>query len=155
MGQTSTTAQQVMTIGDQEDGRVGAEVDDRIREAADAAQIAEAIAAVLQEIDAALTPIIGQRGVATVYTRSLHLTVALHPWLPTGQEGVQAAMDPTALKSVLAQQSGAEAAAGGRAVLQTFHDILASLIGPSLTEKLLRSVWEHSLSGPPAQDMSP
>ena len=44
---------------------------------------------------------------------------------------------------------------GGGALLQTFYELLASLVGPSLTERLLRSVWAHSSSGPPAQDTSP
>ena len=39
--------------------------------------------------------------------------------------------------------------------LQTFHELLATLVGPSLTERLLRSVWADSSSGPPAQDTSP
>ncbi len=134
---------------------MSADTNGAVREAEDPAQIAESIAAALQQINAALTPIIGQRGVAAVYTRSLHLTVAHHPWMSASQEGTQAVMDPTALKSVLAQQSRTDAAAGGRAVLQTFHNILVGLIGPSLTAQLLRPVLENSLGASLAQDMSP
>ena len=129
---------------------------DRVGEAADATQVAESIAAGLTQINAVLTPIIGQRGVAAVYMRCLHLSVAIRPWLlPAIPEGIQPAIDSTALKSVLAQQSRADAVDAGRAVLQTFHDILVSLIGTSLTDRLLRSVWENFLSGPRAQDISP
>jgi hypothetical protein len=56
---------------------------------------------------------------------------------------------------VLAQRSSAEAAAGGSTFLNTFHELLASLIGPSLTKRLLRSVWEPPSSGTAAQDTSP
>ena len=145
-----------MTLPNQDGRPSAAEINDRIREAADAAEVAESIAAALKEINAVMTPIIGQRGAAAVYMRSLHLSVATHPWLlPASPEGIQPAIDPAALKSVLAQQSRADAADAGRAVLQTFHDILISLIGTSLTERLLRPVWDNSLSGPPAQDISP
>ncbi|MBW6493151.1 MAG: hypothetical protein K0B16_01095 [Burkholderiaceae bacterium] len=122
----------------------------RFQEGADGAQISDEVAAILDAINAALTPIIGQRGVAAIYTRSLHLAVSSLPWLKTGQEGIQTVMDLTALKSVLAQQSRADAAVGGKAVLQTFFDILVGLIGPSLTEQLLRPAWEKHLSEPTA-----
>ncbi len=106
------------------------------------------------EIDTALRPIIGQGGVAALYKRSLHLTTPAYPWLASTHEGVQAPMDLAALKAIFAQQSNASAAAGSRALLHTFNELLASLVGPSLTERLLRSVWANSFSGQPAQDTS-
>ena len=120
----------------------------------DAAQIADAIVSTWQKIDAALSPIIGQGGVAALYKRSLYLTGQAHPWLAGMHEGVETAMDLAALKSLLAQQSSANAAAGGGALLQTFSELLTSLVGPSLTERLLRFVWPNSFSAPPAQDTS-
>ena len=122
---------------------------------AEPSQIADAIASTLQAIDAALRPIIGERGVAALYSRSLYLTSPSHPWLAGMHEGVQTAMDLAALKSVLAQQSSDHAAAAGSALLQTFYDLLASLIGSSLTERLLHSVAVNSLSDPLADDASP
>jgi hypothetical protein len=119
---------------------------------ADATQIADAMVSTWQEIAAALGPIIGRGGVAALYKRSLYLTGPAHPWLAGAQEGVPTPMDFAALKSVFAQQSSATAAAGGRALLQTFYDLLASLVGPALTGQLLRSVWEKSFSGLPEQD---
>lgn len=139
----------------QESRRIAAPLAHRVAKDADAAQIAEAVVSTWQEIDAALTPIIGQRGVAALHKRSLYLTGAAHPWLAGMHEGVQSTMDLATLKSVLAQQSSADAEAGGGALLQTFHELLASLVGPSLTERLLRSVWANSSSGPPAQDTLP
>ena len=126
----------------------------RVGAQASASQIANAVFELWQEIDDALTPIIGPRGVAALYYRSLHLTSAPHPWLAGKHDIVQIGVNPTALKSILAQQGSAAAAAAGSAFLQTFHDLLASLIGPSLTERLLRAVWANSLSGPAAQDTS-
>ncbi len=118
-------------------------------------QIADAMIATWQEIDAALTPIIGRKGVVALYKRSLYLTVAAHPWLAGVHEGSQAEPDLEALKSVVAKQGSAEAAAGANALLQTFNQLLGSLIGPSLTGRLLRSAWADAPSGPPAQDTNP
>jgi hypothetical protein len=120
-----------------------------------AAQISAAVVAIWHEIDAALTPILGQGGVAALYKRTLCLTGTAHPWLASRREDLSTGVDLEALKAVLSQQSGAAAAAGGNDFLQTFHQVLASLVGPSLTERLLRSVWATPSSGPPAQDTSP
>ena len=144
-----------MPIDSQEGRRIEASLARRGGTAATAAQIADATVATWQEIDTALTPIIGQRGVAALYKRSLYLNRPAHPCLAGMVEGVQKTLDLAALKSVLARQNAANAAAAGGAVLQTFHELLTSLIGPSLSERLLRSVWINFMSGPPAQDISP
>lgn len=122
---------------------------------ADAAQLADAIVSIWQEIDDALGPIIGQRGVAALHRRSLHLTSPAYPWLAGTHESIQTAIDLAALKIVFAQQSGADAAAGAGALLQTFYELLATLVGPSLTVRLLGSVWTNFSSGTPAQDTTP
>jgi hypothetical protein len=142
-------------MGSQESHRIAATLVHRAGNGADAAQIADAVTSTLQEIDAALRLIIGPRGVVGLYKRSLYLTGLAHPWLAGTHEGVQTAVDLAALKSVLAQQTSANATAGGGTLLQTFYELLTSLVGSSLTERLLRSVWENSLSGAPAQDTSP
>lgn len=126
-----------------------------VGEDATAAQIADAVVATWHEIELVLSPIVGPRGVAALYQRSLHLTGAVHPWMADRHEGLQTEMDLPALRSLIAQQASAEAGAGGRALLQTLYRLLGSLVGPSLTERLLHAVWEHSLSGPPAQDSKP
>lgn len=124
------------------------------RRAETAGQIADTMVSTWQAIDAALSPIIGQRGVAMLYKRSLYLTGPPHPWLAGMHEGSLATMDLAALKSVFARQSSTQAATAGGALLHTFRELLSSLIGPSLTERLLRPVWAPFSSGPPAQDTS-
>ncbi len=120
-----------------------------------AGHVAETMVSAWQGIDVVLSPIIGQRGLALLYKRSLHITARTHPWLKGMDEGSQASMDLAALEAVFARQSSAEAAAAGGALLQTFHELLSSLIGASLTERLLRPVWDTFSSGPPAQDSMP
>ncbi|MBD9587831.1 hypothetical protein IB254_12260 [Pseudomonas sp. PDM03] len=106
-------------------------------------------------MDAALSPIIGQQGVAALYRRSLHLCVSNHPHLAGTYDSVQAFPDMTALKSVLVEQSEADALFFGEVLLTTFYELLTTLIGPSLTARLLRGVWEPSLSDTPSQENSP
>jgi hypothetical protein len=142
-------------VGSQEDDRIALAVAQRAGEGADAARIAHAIVALWQQIESVLAPIVGQRGVAALYRRSLYLAAAAHPWLEL-QADPQAAMDLSALKAAIAGQASADAAAGGVAVLQTFHVLLTSLIGASLTLRLLDAVWTppSPSSGSPTQDPS-
>jgi hypothetical protein len=128
---------------------------DRVSDGADAEQVAEAITAIWLKIEQALHPIIGHRGVAALYNRSLHLTAVAYPWLAIDQPAVPAAIDPSGLRSALVQQTAAEAAAAGSALFLTFHELLASLVGAPLTDRLLRSVWTRPSGGSPAQDTLP
>ena len=143
-----------MPLKIQEDRQWPALLADRVTDGADAEQVADAIVAIWLEINQALHPIIGQRGMAALFNRSLHLTAVIYPWLAIDQPGFPAAVDLSALRAALGQQTAAEAAVGGSALFQTFHELLASLVGASLTDRLLGSVWTHSSPGSPAQDTS-
>jgi hypothetical protein len=123
-----------------------------VKDGADAEQLADAIVAVWLDIDRALHPIIGRRGVAALYHRSLKLTAAAHPWLAVGHADAQAAVEPSALRAALVQQAPADAAAAGGALFETFHGLLASLVGKSLTTRLLHAVWDQPAGASPAQD---
>lgn len=123
----------------------------RVGRGADAGTTADALVAVWQDIDVALRPVIGQRGVVALFNRSVHLTAAAHPWLAPGRQDGAAPLDPAALKALFAQQSVAQAQACGDQLLQTFHHLLVSLIGPSLTERLLRRAWGPPSDGLPLQ----
>lgn len=126
---------------------------DRVASDASAAQLADAIAALWREIDAALHPVIGHRGVAALYHRSLTLTAPVHPWLASLQlPAMPASVDAAALQAVLAQRTSAEAAAASMALFDTFRALLASLVGAALTDRLLHTVWAPTTGEPPAQD---
>ena len=66
-----------MPLKSQEDRWWPAPLADLVSDGADAEQLADAIVAMWLEIDQALHPIIGHRGVAALYNRSLHLTACL------------------------------------------------------------------------------
>ncbi|WP_282480071.1 hypothetical protein [Pseudomonas sp. UYIF39] len=145
-----------MSTLSEESRQIVASLVHRVGPNADIATVAQAIASILQDMDAALTPIIGQQGVVALYRRSLHLCASRHPRLAGTYDSVQAAsLDLTALKSVLVEQSEADALFFGDVLLTTFYELLTTLIGPSLTARLLRGVWEPSLSDTPSQENSP
>jgi hypothetical protein len=124
----------------------------------EAAQAAQVLQAIWVDIDAALMPIVGVRGLAALCVRSLHLTRLDFAWLgaaidgqPEAQQGVEA------ICAVLAVQDDVAAAACAQTFLRNFRDLLTSLIGASLTERLLRAAWTDStssdfISGAAAQD---
>lgn len=125
----------------------------RLALGSDSAQIGDVVLRTWHEVDAALRPIIGQRGVAALYKRALYLTAPAHPSVGALHRSVSSAPDFVPLQQALAQQSKEEAGAAAGALMQTFHDLLASMVGTSLTERLLHSVWANLLSGPLSQDI--
>jgi len=124
----------------------------RIGESADAQTIAAAALLIWQDVDVALAPIIGQSGVAALYKRSIYLTLVDHPFLVTAYEGSLSPGEFVGLKTALSQQTPALALAAIISLLNTFHDLLTHLIGGSLFERLLRSVWDKPSSGDAAKD---
>ncbi|WP_250548239.1 hypothetical protein [Pseudomonas hormoni] len=127
----------------------------RVGANAEITRIAKAIVSTLQDMSAALTPIIGQQGVVALYRRSLHLCASTHPRLAGIYNRVQTALDLINLNSVLVEQSEVDALFFGEVLLTTFYELLTTLIGPSLSARLLRDVWDNSLSAPPEQETSP
>lgn len=135
------------------DGRIALKLlAGRFGEGASAAQVADGMVQVWTEIDAALHPVIGHRGMAALYARSLNLSAARRPWLRAVEAGAPAAIELHTLHAALAGQAAAEALAGGLAVLHEFHALLAGLVGDPLTDRLLRPVWAHTSGAAPAQD---
>ncbi|WP_426132877.1 hypothetical protein [Pseudomonas sp. PWP3-1b2] len=144
-----------MSTLSEESRRIVASLAHRVGPHADTASIAEAIVSILQDMGAALAPIIGQQGVAALYRRSLHLCVSNHPRLARTYDGVLATMDLIALKSVLVEQNQTDALFFGEALLTSLYELLTTLIGPSLTARLLADVWLPSSSDTSSQEISP
>jgi hypothetical protein len=121
-------------------------------EGASADRIADASVAVWLAVDTALAPVIGRRGSAALYKRSLHLARAIHPSLVSAYDAASEPGDYTGLRAALASLAPADAAAAHDAMLRTFNDLLADLIGRSLTQRLLQSAWEPPSSAAGKQD---
>ncbi|WP_207850021.1 MULTISPECIES: hypothetical protein [unclassified Pseudomonas] len=144
-----------MSALNEESRQIIAALAHRIGPNADSARIAQAIVSTLQAVEAALTPIIGLQGVAALYRRSLKLCASRHPRVAHISDRVQASLDLHALDSQLVTESEADALYFGEVMLITFYELLTTLIGPSLTARLLRDVWKPSLSDTSAQENSP
>lgn len=110
-------------------------------EAADARAVAEATLRTGREMSARLAPVIGARGVDVLFGRALHLTSAAFPWLAgTALDADEGAQLERAGRRLGAAEP-AVAAEAGSALLLTFAELLESLIGESLTGRLLDPVW--------------
>ena len=131
---------------------LGSALSRQVASGANAAQIATAVTSTWQAIEAVLWPIVGKAGVAAMFQRSLLLAAQAYPWLPSDATSTP---DISAVHHLLAGQAADVAAAAGGAVLQAFHDLLATLVGPSLAGRLLGSVWETLSSGTAARDATP
>ena len=116
--------------------------------------VVDALARTWQFMAAQLEPVIGVRGVGVLLERALHLTGKDYPWLAqagpleTGNDRL------TQWQARFAQCDAIEAAEASCALLVTFTELLATLIGGPLTERLLASVWLDTPS-PSEQDSSP
>jgi hypothetical protein len=135
--------------------RIAAILAHRTRNEAGAGSVSRCVASLCEDIGVALTPIVGPHGVAALYKRSLFLTSREHPVLSGMHESVQSTMDLSRLTATLTSLSEAEANAIGAALLQSFYELLCSLVGLSLTERLLSSLWDRPLSDPPASVPTP
>ena len=132
--------------------RIEAALARQLAEGLQAEVIADTACELWRRIDASLSPIVGRHGVAALMKRSLHLTRTAHPLLAAAANADARPGDFRALREVLAGQAGAEAAALNAALLSTFYDLLSSLIGATLTERLLDPVWALPFTDAPAQD---
>jgi hypothetical protein len=107
-----------------------------------AAAVATAAVAVWRDVSGALSPIIGHSGFAALFKRSVHLASGACPDLARATEQTADVATFSALHDVLAQLSSAEAARANGALLQTFQDVLDTLIGAPLTARLLQPIWD-------------
>jgi hypothetical protein len=127
-----------------------APLDIRSRDGANSARLADAAVSQWQAIDAALALVIGNLGVAALYHRSLFLSLKTHPWLD--HERSPDVLDLPALRALLAAREVAEVSEASATLLRTFRELLASLVGAPLAERLLGPVWSQTPAGTAGQD---
>jgi hypothetical protein len=117
-------------------------------------RIADSAEAIWIRIDAALTPIIGARGVNALFKRSVSVVGEHHSWLQTAYEAARNPSLFTVLAATLSQQSASSAAAVNGELLQAFFELLTNLIGRPLTERLLQPALEKFSNGDDVQDVA-
>jgi hypothetical protein len=101
---------------------------------------------------ARLEPVIGPQGVDVLLVRALQLTAFAHPWLAGNWTDPATRMET--LRTRFEAEEAAEAALAGQTLLTTLLGLLESLIGASLTERLLGPVWAPPEPGP-AREATP
>jgi hypothetical protein len=119
---------------------IGDVLTQRVQDGADSACLAAEVVGVWRQIEGVLAPILGRRGVTTLFKRTLSLTAARLPWLAVVDQPSSTGIALDALRLACAAQTPAVIAEGGQALLESFHALLSSLIGASLTAQLLSPV---------------
>jgi len=89
----------------QERDRIAAFLEGAVLAGASSEEVGALVATTFRGISQALAPIVGQRGMAALYGRSLHLCRPMHPWLSAAADGADAEMDFAALTATLATQT--------------------------------------------------
>lgn len=112
---------------------------------ADASAFAQSHAATWRQIHAQLAPIIGGRAVHVLLERALQQIAASFTWLTipsVSHEDMDALLSD--LKAQLAGQSVISATEACFALRLAFNELLGTLIGNSLTERLVGGVRDFS-----------
>jgi hypothetical protein len=118
-------------------------------DAPDASAVAEATTNAWRQVTVLLTPVIGARGVDVIFRRSLYLTSKSFPWLAFGEEHGGSAVLLVNLKARMSNRDAEIAIEASCALVATFIELLTTLIGESLTERLVRPVW--AFPSPPSE----
>lgn len=120
----------------------------------DANAIAAATVAQWLEISTRLTPVIGTQGVEVLYSRTLYLAGKSFSWLVVAGDRQLGAPPLDVIRARLGRQPAPAAAAASCEFMFVFTVLLATLIGDSLTDRLLDPVW--TLASPsPGQEGGP
>lgn len=127
----------------------------RVAENMSSRQIADAASASWRALNIALSPIIGQRGVTALFKRSLHLARLDYPILKNVVGATILPGEFGALHAVLAGETSDSAVIINSTILNIFYELLTNLIGNTLTQQILNSVFDTTSSGDPAQDTLP
>lgn len=113
----------------------------RAGESPDASIVAGAMISIWNEIAVLLEPVIGRRGVNVTFRRSLYLASKDFALLAFNEENEDNSALLANLNARLASQDTENAAEAGYILLVIFIELLTTLIGEPLTERLLHSVW--------------
>jgi hypothetical protein len=108
----------------------------------DASIVAGATISIWNEISTLLEPVFGRRGVYVIFRRSLYLASKDFALLALNEDTEDNSALLANLNARLASQDTENAATEASYILLvTFTELLTTLIGEPLTERLLHSVW--------------
>ena len=104
-------------------------------------RVADAATTLWEKLATEIISIVGEGGFDALYARSLFLTQSTFPWIAVCSLPLQTDSRFAALAMSLSDQTPEQAGAANSLLLITFTDIVASLIGETLTTGILRSAW--------------
>jgi hypothetical protein len=110
----------------------------------DAKALAVATVSMWPQFSARLAPVIGARGVDILFKRTVYLTRKSFPFLAVAEDSGRGSAPLEAIRARIGQQDAPVAAAASCEFLFTFTVLLATLIGDSLTDRMLGPVWALS-----------
>ena len=108
--------------------------------------VAEATISTWRRVDGLLVPLIGSQGVDATFRRALYLASKTFPWLASGEGNGDSALLLAGLKARMENRNADEAAEAGYTLLVCFTDLLMTLIGEALTERVLSPAWSSPSS---------
>ena len=117
--------------------------------------VADATVAGWSAVAQALVPILGQSSVTVLYRRCLISAGLEHTWLPSVAAADLPQNDWKVLHASVSRQTPEDASEACDSLFVSFRGLLGSLIGPSLTEQLLRPASAHPSTGSADQDTLP
>jgi hypothetical protein len=118
----------------------------------EAIQTASSAILPLQSLAPQLVSIIGEGGMYALYARSLHKIAADFPWLDSVAAAHSHELWLIDLRKNFATQSTEQARQAAQALLLSCTNILATLIGETLTIDLLKSAWANELTSQDGAD---
>jgi hypothetical protein len=124
---------------------IGRALSSQLGSSPSATAVGAATVATWDRLAKCLVPVIGRQGVDVLFNRAVHLTIAAYPWLEAPGARLDGEVPLADFRSRLEQRDPEAASAASQAVLVTFSELLASLIGQPLTERLLAPVWASEI----------
>lgn len=123
----------------------------RAGEVAQAGLIAKAAISTWHDVSLRLAPVIGGQGVYVLFRHAVYVTGKTFPWLAMAtNEGSNTEL-LAVLQARLAGSDADLAVEASNALLINFAELLAGLIGESLSERLLAPIWLSELPVPPQE----
>ena len=108
--------------------------------------IADTIVAAWEGVGSILQRILGKGGFNALFFQSIEVTGQTYPWLSVFSQDGQPNVDLKAFRVLLLNQETIDFAAASDALLSSFLNMLADLIGLSLTKRLLQPVLDPLLT---------
>jgi len=110
----------------------------------DPKSIAKAAISTWRDASTRLSPVVGGQGIDVLLRRSLHVAGKTHPLLAAEAHESRNTL-LASLEMRLASSEMSLAVEASNALLLTFTELLSSLIGESLSERLLAPIWAPPL----------